>query len=65
MNSQRYPFQHEFDREYDAKREIGPVQRGFERFVLVQVNVFEAQRYARREYQHQYKPFEYRSVYYD
>lgn len=65
MNTQRYPFQHELDRENDAEREIGPVQRGFQRFVLIEVNVFEAQRYAGREYQYQYEPFEYRSVYDD
>lgn len=47
--SQRDPFEHQLDGENDAKREVRPVQRGFERFVLVQVNVLEAQRDARRE----------------
>lgn len=52
MNSQRYPLEHKLDCKNDAKREIRPVQYVFKRFVLVQIDVLEAQCHARCENQH-------------
>lgn len=57
------PLKQHLDDENKAENEIGPVEDSLQLLVFVEVNVFEAQRDAGGEYQHQHEPFEGRSVY--
>lgn len=57
------PLKQHLDDENKAENKVGPVEDSLQLFVLVEVNVLEAQCDAGREDQHQHEPFEGRRVY--
>ena len=62
VETQSDPLEQHLDDEDDAEYEIYPIQYLLQHKVVIQIDVLEAQRNARREYQQQYEPLEVRIV---